>query len=86
MRKLSVSRHAVEQIKSLPADDRKWAADAIALLQEGKELGVRMIGTERAPQLWTFSFHELVIVFRQLRDQIVILGVFASSRTRYRIS
>jgi mRNA-degrading endonuclease RelE of RelBE toxin-antitoxin system len=76
MRKLAISNRALAKLKRLELNDRERAADAIAQLQNGKDLTVRMLASEAAPELWAFQSGELRIVFRQLGGKIIVLGVF----------
>jgi len=79
MRKLTISFKAVRQLKALPRARRSQAAEVIGQLKSGKELGVRMLSTEKAPYLLALSVNDVVVAFRQLGSDIVVLGVFDHS-------
>jgi len=76
MRKVAIAQHAIERLRQLAPADQERAAEAIERLRSAKDVVLNMIATPHAPQMYTMRYKNLVIVFRQLRDQLVVLSVF----------
>jgi hypothetical protein len=79
MHKVSITNHALEQLRALPSTDQQLAATAITRLRTADDVSVHMRKTPRGTPLFVISAGRVAIVFRPLpaRQTIAILAIFS---------
>jgi hypothetical protein len=75
MRKVAITKRALDGMSVLAPADRRRAAKALHRLQREKDIPVRLLSTGKAPGLMTMQDGHLVIAFRELREQLVVLSI-----------